>query len=109
MDSDSDPCVCTSNGTDDELNVGLNGLTVECALNGDGPVDYVFRDQLVDLNGTVDFTPNGFFVEEDDDVSGVCVCVCVSGVCVHVCVCVCVCVCACMHVCSVHECLFIGS
>ena len=84
MDSESDPCVCTSNGTDDELNVGLNGLTVECALNGDGPVDYVFRDQLVDLNGTMDFTPNGFFVEEDDDVSGVCVCVCV-------CVCACVC------------------
>jgi len=84
MDSESDPCVCTSNGTDDELNVGLNGLTVGCPLNGDGPVDYVFRDQLVDLNGTMDFTPNGFFVEEDDDVSDEC------GVCVCVCVCVCV-------------------
>jgi len=67
--SDSDPCVCASHGTDDELNVELNGLTVECALNGESQVDYVFRDPLVDLNGSNGLTSNGFYMDEDDDVS----------------------------------------
>ena len=47
----------------------LNGLTVACTLNGQSQVDYVFRDPLVDLNGSNGLTSNGFFMDEDDDVS----------------------------------------
>ena len=67
MDSVSDSEPTTGHTSDEELNSGINGLTMGCALNGEAESECVAGDGMLDLTGAVDFNSTGFFLEEDGE------------------------------------------